>query len=163
MHSHRCLSGAGHSLNDHVCLGGFSDDLILFLLYGGDDLSQDCFLILCQIFVQKLVCGYDIRIIKIFQPVIFNLISPFPPQINMISPLVFYRIAAGPQGVFIINRRHRSSPVNDQRLCISLGDPHSPHIVRFLPGGLGIFKIDPAEIRFLSCPLTPEKFSLVFF
>ena len=60
VHGHCCLSGTGHTLDDHIGLWGFTDDLVLLFLYRCNDLSQNCFLALCQVFVQQFVCSYNI-------------------------------------------------------------------------------------------------------
>ena len=92
--------------------------------------------------------------------IIFNLVGTLPPQVNVIGSMIFYRIAAWSQSVLIIDRSHRRSPVYDQGICTVFGDSHSSHIIGLLPGDLGIFKIDPPEIRFFSCPLISQKLPL---
>ena len=64
MHGHGGLAASGHSLDDDVLKGGLADDLILLLLYGGDDVSQDGVLVLGQVFYQKLVCGGGVIVIE---------------------------------------------------------------------------------------------------
>ena len=51
VHRHRGLSRACGTLHYHAFVGGLSYNIILFLLYRGDNLAENSFLILGEVFV----------------------------------------------------------------------------------------------------------------
>ena len=75
MHGHGGLAAARHSLYDHALKGNITDDLVLFLLNGGNDISQHHVLILRQILDQQLVVGGHITVVVAIHDAIFDVES----------------------------------------------------------------------------------------
>ena len=111
VHRHCGLSGTRHTLDNQISPGGATDQQILFFLNGCNDLSKYVFFAFGKVFGQKFIIGYHIRVKVVFQPVIFNLIRPFPFQIDRMRPLGKNGIRTGTKTAFIINRSNRCTPI----------------------------------------------------
>ena len=75
MHSHCGLAAARHALDDQIGKGGLADDGILFLLDGGNDLSQHGILVFGQILHQQFVAGGHITVIVAQESAVFHAVG----------------------------------------------------------------------------------------
>ena len=64
MQGHGRLSAAGYALNDDVFKRDVTDDFVLFLLNGCDDVPENGLFILGQILDEQFVVGRHVVVIK---------------------------------------------------------------------------------------------------
>ena len=146
MHRYRRFPRACHPLHNQICFGRLPDNLVLFFLNRRNNFSQNCLFAFCQILCQQIVVRHHIRIIKIFQSVVFDLIRALSFQIDGKAAFVFYLIRTRPERIFIIYRSNRRSPVYNKRIRVAPRDAGTSDIIRFGLRLFGIFKIDPSKI-----------------
>ena len=151
MHGDRRLTGARHSLYDHIVIGRFSDDLILLLLNGSNDFSQHCLLVFCQVFCQKIVICHNLCIIKIKQLSFFDLIGSLQFQINFHLCAVRCGIAAFSKSVLVVGIGNRCTPVGYHIVSGVLCDATFTDINGLLLIKSFIMKHDSSEIGFVFC------------
>ncbi len=122
VHGYRGFSGTGHSLDNHIMIGRFADNLILFFLNRGYNLSQHSLFVARQIFGQQIIVGNHFTV-KIVQKLsLLNLIGTFQLQIDIQRLSVRGLIAALAQTIFIIDIGHRRAPVYDCLMGSIAGD-----------------------------------------
>ncbi len=122
MHCHRGFSGSCHSLHNNIVVGGFPDNIVLFLLDGGHDLPQHGLFVFRQVFCQQFVIGHNFTV-KIVQKLsLFNLISPLQLQVNVHLFVAGSQVAAFSQPVFIVGIGHGRPPVDYGLMCGVFGN-----------------------------------------
>ncbi len=157
MHGHRGFSRARHPLHNHIVIGGFSDNLILLLLNGGNDFSQNRLLVFGQILCKKLVVGNYLAVKKIQQLSAFNFISTLARQINRNIHIPRRPVAAFSQIVFVICVCHRRAPVH-HRLMGGVPCYAAPaDIKRLLLTGFFIAENDSAKVGLVFCLFIAHK------
>ncbi len=78
VHRHCRLAGTCHALDNHIRSRRLADNLILFFLYRSNNFPKHSFFIFRQILGQQLIVCYNVRIIKILQPVRLDFIRTLP-------------------------------------------------------------------------------------
>ena len=81
MHGYGSLPGSRNSLDNHVMIWGFTDNIILFLLDSGNNFSQYGLFVFRQIFGKKVIIGNHLGIIIIQQSAVLNFIGALHPQV----------------------------------------------------------------------------------
>ena len=154
MHGNCRFPGSGATLHDHVLLRRFPDDGILLLLDRRYDFPEHCLFILRQIFRQKLIVRHHIRIVKIFQLIVLDLIGSLSVQVDLIGLLIFYRISTAAERILIVNRCHRRTPVDHDFIGDVFRNADPADVAGFVLFQILIVKINSAEIWLFPCPLT---------
>ena len=162
MHGNCRFPGSSATLHDHVLLRRFPNDGILLLLDRRYDLPEHCFFILRQIFRQKLIVRHHIRIVKIFQLIVLDLIGPLSVQVDLIGLLIFYRISTSAERILIVNRCHRRTPVDHDFTGDVFRNADPADVEGFVLFQILIVKINSAKIWLFPCPLTAFTVSFCF-
>ena len=128
MHRHCRFPGARHPLHDHIVIGRFPDDFVLFLLDGRYDLTEYRLLVSGKVFGQQIIIGNHLRIKIVKELSFFNLVGTLQLQINGKLLPVGRRITAFSQPIFIICVGNRRTPINDHLVCCIFCNPASSDI-----------------------------------
>ena len=132
MHGHRGFAGTGSTLYNQIMLGLLPNHLILFLLDGGNDFSQNGALILGQVLGKKFVVCHYIGIIEILKLFVLNFISTLSAQLDFIVSFAANGIGSLPQGCIVIHTGNGSSPVNYLRLRRIVRNDGTTDIIHFI-------------------------------
>ena len=93
-------------------VGGFADDIILFLLDGCNDFSQHSLLVFGKVFRKQFIVCYHFAVVIVQKLSVFDLVGPFQLQVNGDFSVPRRCVAAFAKTILIIGVCYRCSPVN---------------------------------------------------